>query len=86
MILHVTKVTVIEVDVLSVEENYFIVDSEGAAYSGDYSHGFNAPLYIHIHGWCVVDYPVQWYVEVETLVVLLCLVVNNGRHDRLPIG
>ena len=50
---------VIGVAGILIEENYLIVDSGGAAYSGEFGHGFNPPVSIHIPAWCVVEYLVQ---------------------------
>ena len=79
-VLHITKCAVIGVDVTSIKENYFIVDSGGAAYGGELGHGFNPPISINITMWCVMEHPVQWYIEVDILGVLLYLVKNYGRH------
>ena len=54
LVLHVTKVSVIKLDVISIKENYFIVDSGGATDSLDLVCGFNSPVSIHVYGWCVV--------------------------------
>ena len=34
----------------------------------------------------MVDYQVQLDVEVDILLVLLCLLKNDGRHEKFPIG
>ena len=72
--------------VVSIEEKYLIVDRGGAAYVGGLGNGFNPFVSIHIPIWCVMDYPVQWDVEVDILGVLLGLVQNDGWHEALPIS
>ena len=54
----IPKCVVIEVAVTSTEENYLIVERTGVAYGGELGHEFNPPIYIRIHLWCVVYYPV----------------------------
>ena len=71
--------------IVSIEEEYLIVDRGGTAYVGELGHGLKPPVYIRVARWCVTDYPVQWYVVMEILVVLLDLVNNDGRHEALAI-
>ena len=77
---------VIEVAVISIKEMYLIADRGGFTYSGELGCGFKPPVYIHIPGLCVVDYAVQWYVEVDILVLILCLVGSYRQHESFPIG
>ena len=86
LILHVTKGVVIEVAVMSIKEMHFIADRGGFTYSGKLGCGFKPPIYIHIPGLCVVDYPVQWDVEVEILVLILYLVDSYRQHVSFTIG
>ena len=34
----------------------------------------------------MVDYPVQFVVEVEILILILLLMCNDGQHKSFPIG
>ena len=72
--------------VMSTKENDFIVDYGGAAYSGELLHVFNTPVYIHITGWYVVEYPQQWDIEVNILGSLPCLADNNGQNEAFPVS
>ena len=71
--------------IVSIEEEYLIVDRVGTAYVGELGHGIKPPVSIHIARWCVMDCPVQWDVVMEILGVLLGLVKNDGRHEEFPI-
>ena len=68
----------VKLTVMYIEEKYLIVYRVGASYIGYLGHGFKPPVSIHIPIWCVMDYPVQWDVKVEILVLLLGLVHNDG--------
>ena len=70
--LHVNKCVVIKVAAVSTKENYLIVESGGTTYGGELVHGFKPPESIHKPGWCVMDYPFQWYIEVGISRLLLC--------------
>ena len=71
--------------IVSIKEYYLIVDRVGAAYVVELGHGLKSPVSIHVARWCVMDFPVQWDVEMEVLGVLLGLVNNYGRPEALPI-
>ena len=71
---------------MSIKENYLIVDIGGAEFVGELGHRFKPPVYFHITIWCVMEYTVQWRVEVDIFGVLLGLVQNDGWHEALPIG
>ena len=75
----------VEVNIVSIKEEYLIVDRGCAAYVGYLGHGIMPPVPIHVSIWCVMDYPVQWDVVTEILGVLLGLVNNDGRHEAFPI-
>ena len=77
---------VAEVTVVSTKEEYLIVDRGGAEYVGELVHGFKPLVSIHVSIWCVMDYPVQWDVMMEILVVLLGLVKNDRRHKAFLIS
>ena len=64
LFLRVTKFAVVKVSGVSTKEKYFIVGNGVAAHSGWFGREFKPPAYIHIHAWCVMDYSVQWDVEV----------------------
>ena len=72
--------------IVSTKEDYLIVERGGAAYVGELGHGLKLLVYIHVARWSVTDYPVQWYVVMEILGVLLDLVNNDGRHEALAIS
>ena len=65
MVFRVKNVMAIKVTVISTKEKFWIVGSGSAANSGYLGHGFKPPVYIHIPRWCVVDYLVQWDIEVD---------------------
>ena len=69
--------------IVSIEEDYLIVDRRGAAYVGELGHGLKTPVSIHVSRWCVMDCSVQWDV-MEILEVLLGMVNNTGRHEAFP--
>ena len=71
--------------IMSIEEEYLIVDRGCAAYVGYLGHGIKPPVPIHVSIWCVMDYTVQWDVVTEILEVLLGLENNDGRHEAFPI-
>ena len=81
LVLHVIKYADVEVDAIPTKENYLIVDSGGDAYGRDLGHGFKTTISIHIPRWCVMYYPVQWDVELETLGLIFLLVHNDGHHE-----
>ena len=56
--IHVDKDSVIEVDVMSIEENYLTVDIVGAECSWYLVHGFKTPVSIHTTGLRVMEYTV----------------------------
>ena len=71
--------------IVSIEEEYLIVDRGGTTYVGELVHGLKPLVYIHVARWCVMDCPVQWDVLMDILGVLLGLVTNNMRHEVFPI-
>ena len=52
---------------LSIEEKDMIVDRGCVTYVGELGRGFKQPISIHISRWCVIDYLVEWDVEVDML-------------------
>ena len=72
--------------IVSIEEEYLIVDRGGTVYVGELGHDLKPPVSIHVARWCVMDCPVQWDVVMEILGVLLGLANNDGRHEALPIS
>ena len=72
--------------IVSIKEEYLIVDRGGTTYVGELGHGLKSPVSIHVAIWCVMDFPVQWYVVMEILGVFLGLVKNDGRHESFPIS
>ena len=72
--------------IVSIEEEYLIVDRGGAAYVGELDHGLKPHICIHVSRWYVMDCPVQWDVVIEILGLLLGLVNNNGTHESFPIS
>ena len=64
LVFHIIKCVVIEVVVMAIEYNYLIVDSRGSTQSLVLGQGFKTPVYIHTPRWCVVEYPLHWYVAV----------------------
>ena len=71
---------------MSIDEKYLVVDRGGATYVGELGRGFKPPISIHIPRWCLMDFPVQWDVEVDISGLLLGLVRNDGWHKALSIG
>ena len=69
-----------EITIVSIKEEYLIVDRGGTTYVRELGHGLKPPVSIHVARWCVMDCPVQWYVVMEILGVILYLVNNDGRH------
>ena len=76
----------IKVAVISIEENYLIVDRGFTTYVGKLGRGFKTAVSIHITRWCVMNFPVQWNVEVKMLRVLFGFVQNDGWPEEFPIG
>ena len=72
--------------IVSIKEEYPIVDRGGTAYVGELGHSLKPPVSIHVVRWCVMECPVQWDVVMEILGLLLGLVNNYGRHEALPIS
>ena len=72
--------------IVSIEEEYLIVDRGGTAYVGELGHTLKPPVSIHVSRWYVMDTSVQWDVVMEILGLLLVLVNNDGRHEALPIS
>ena len=70
---------------MSIKEQYLIFDRGGSAYVLELGHELYLPVYIHITIWCVMDFPVQWDIEVEILGVLFVLMHNDGWNEALPI-
>ena len=77
---------IVEITIVSWEEEYLIVDRGGTAYVGELGHGLKTPVSIHVAILCVMDCPVQWDVVMEIFGLLLGLVNNDGRHEALPIS
>ena len=77
---------VVEVTIVSIKEEYLIVDRGGAAYVGELGHGLNPPVSIHVARWYLMDFPVQWDVMMDILGVILGLLNNDRRHEALPIS
>ena len=71
--------------IVSIEEEYLIVDRGGAASVGELGYGIKLSVSIHVSIWCVLDCLVQWDAVVDILGVLLVLVNNDGRHEAFPI-
>ena len=67
--------------IVSIKEEYLIVDREGATYVGELVHSLQPPVYIHVARWCVMYCPLQWEVVMDILVLPLGLVNNDGRHE-----
>ena len=72
--------------IVSVEEEYLIIDRGGTTYVGELGHGVKPPVSIHVAILCVIDCPVQWDVLMDILGVILGLVNNDGMHEALPIS
>ena len=51
-----------EMTIVSIKEEYLIVDRGGTAYVGELGHGLKPPISIHAARWCVMDCPVKWDV------------------------
>ena len=71
---------------MSTKEKYLIFDRGGVAYVEELCRGFKPPVSMHIPIWYVMDFPFQWDVGVEILVLLLGLMHNYGWHEALPIS
>ena len=84
--LHLCQGAVVEVTIVSTEEEYLIFDRGGAAYVGELGHGLNPTVSIHVSIWCVMDCPVQWDIVTEILGLILGLVNNYRRHESFPIS
>ena len=84
--LHLCYGAVVEVNIVSIEEEYMIFDRRGATYVGELGYGLKPPVSIHVTRWCVTDCPFRWDVVMEILGVILGLVNNDGRHEALPIS
>ena len=72
--------------IVSIKEEFIIVDKGGATYVGEFVHGLKPPVYIHVARWCVMECTVKWYVVMEILGVLLGLVNNDVRYEAFPIS
>ena len=77
---------VVEVNTVSIKEEYLIVDRGGTTYVGELDYGLKPPVSIQVSRWCVMDCPIQWDVVMEVLGVLLGLEKNDGRHESVPIS
>ena len=64
------KCAVVELAVISTKEKCLIVDRGNVTYVGELGCVFKPPTSIHIPSWCVMEFPVQWDVEVEILGLL----------------
>ena len=84
LVLQVIKGTTIKVAIMSIKENYFIVDRGGSVDSGEFGNGFKPPISIHLPGWCVMDYPIYWDSEVQILELLLFQCKIIGKMKNLP--
>ena len=83
---HLCQGALFEMTILSIEEEYLIVDRGGTVYVGELVHGLKPPVSLHVARWCVMDFPFQWDVVMEILGVILGLVKNYGRHEALTIS
>ena len=72
--------------IVSIEEEYLIVDRGGYGYIGELYHGLKPPIYIHVARCCVMDCPVQSNVVLEILGVILRLANNDGRNEEFSIS
>ena len=72
--------------IVSIKEEYLIVDRGGAVYVGELGHVLKSPVSIHVAIRCVMDFPVQWNIVMEILGVLLGLAKNDGRHESFTIS
>ena len=70
--------------IVSTKEEYLIVDRRGAAYFEELGNGLKQHVFIHVAICHLMDFPVQWYVVMEIMVVILGLVNNDGRHKHRP--
>ena len=77
---------VFEVTIVSIKEEYLIVDRGGAVYVGELGHVLKSPVSIHVAIRCVMDFPVQWNIVMEILGVLLGLAKNDGRQVSFTIS
>ena len=50
---------VVEMTIISIEEEYMIVDRGGTTYFGDLGHGLKTPVTIPVAIWCVMDWTVH---------------------------
>ena len=57
--------------IVSIEEEYLVVDRGGTTYVVELGHGLKPQVSIHVSRWWVMDCPVQWDVVMEILGVLL---------------
>ena len=72
--------------IVSTKEDYLIVDRGGGVSVGELGRVLNLPVSIHVYRWCVANCPVQWYVVMDILGVLIGFVNNYGRHEAFPIS
>ena len=72
--------------IVSIEEEYLIVDRGGTIHVEELGHGLKTPISLHVSRWCVTDCPVQWDVVMEILGVLLGLKSNDGRYEAFTIS
>ena len=72
--------------IMSIKEDYLIVDRGGGVSVGELVHGLNLPVSIHVSRWSVVNCLVQWDVVMDILGVLIGFVKNNGRHEAFTIS
>ena len=72
--------------IMTIEEEYLIVDRLGTTYIGEFGHVIKPPVSVHVSRWYVMDCPVQWDVVMDILRVLLGLVNSYGGHEALPIS
>ena len=75
-----------KMSIVSIKEDYLIVDRGGTAYVGELGHGLKPPVSIHVAIWCVMYCPVQWDVVMKILVLFIGLVNNDGRHESFSIS
>ena len=72
-------------NIVSIEEEYLIVDRGGTLYDGELGHGLKPHVSIHVSRWCVMEFSVQWDVVMDILGVFLGLVKNDGGHEEFTI-
>ena len=53
--------------IVSIEEEYLIVDRGGAIYVGELGHDLKPPVSIHVSRWCGIDCSFQWDVVMDNL-------------------